>query len=155
MPFPDDSWVSESPNIKALESDAGDIGLQTRKVADLMALMSVTLEHCPCGVVISDNDGEFLLANKKAEELFGQKIATIPKEQWPEFFTARSPDDRSTTLPFEDLPLCKSLNGEHVDSQRIWVDRTSKMVQVQSAPVYVSGRMVGAFTVLYEEKQDG
>lgn len=89
-------------------------------LAQEQLMLESILDHVGDGVVAIDGNGEFLLWNRRAEEMLGVGPVKLPQEDWSSHFGFyRAPD--SDLIPVSELPLARALRGEIVRNQELFV----------------------------------
>jgi PAS domain S-box-containing protein len=72
------------------------------------------------GVIVADKFGNFLVFNPAAERMFGKGAMRMPPAEWSHNFGLYLPD-KVTSFPHDQLPMIRSIRGEHVDNIEMFV----------------------------------
>jgi PAS domain S-box-containing protein len=72
------------------------------------------------GVVVADQNGQFLLVNPASQRLIGLSFKNLEPQRWTEAYGFFLPD-QTTPYPASDLPLARALRGEACDNVEIFV----------------------------------
>lgn len=148
-------WTSTAvPEANAIYAIARDI--TERKQAEAEArtqaqLFSLILDQMADGVIVADPQGNVLVYNKVAEQLFG-KGATDSREddRFQQYGLFQS--DQVTPLPPDALPLARTLRGERIDDVEMFVrheqEPAGRWTSVTGRPlVGVEGQLHGGVIV--------
>ena len=84
------------------------------------------------GVVVSDENGRFILHNPAAERIAGVGGPDLPPEEWSRHYGAFLPD-AVTPHPSDQLPLLRAMRGESVDDAAMFIRN-----KAQPAGAYLS-----------------
>lgn len=85
------------------------------------SLYEILVNTMPHGIAITDTKGRFILWNKTAEEMFPISMFLTPtRSAWASVFGAYTVD-RKQEYKFEDLPLSKSLRGQWVKCEKVYI----------------------------------
>jgi len=71
-------------------------------------------------VIVADKDGNFLVFNPAAERMFGKGATNTSAAEWSQRYGLYLPD-KITPFPTEKLPLIRSLQGEDVNNEEMFV----------------------------------
>ena len=96
-----------------LERTVRDLRYQTH-------LMQTVFDDMEEGVVIADTQGNFLLANRRREEIIGMKLIALQPSEWPRTFGAFYLDGE-THFPTEELPIVRAMRGEATEDIELFV----------------------------------
>ncbi|HLO51709.1 MAG TPA: ATP-binding protein [Kamptonema sp.] len=128
--------------VKALLNEKEQRSLEFQQsnqaLEDQTNLMQLILNSMSDGVIVSDENGQFLIFNPAAEQIFGRGITESQQEAWSEEYGLFQ-SDLVTPFPTEKLPLVRALQGEQVHNVEIFA-RHSKApeglwVTVSGAPL--------------------
>ena len=106
------------------------------------------------GVIVADREGRFIFFNPAAERILGIGSKGIPLEEWSGVFGCfRS--DRTTPYPSNELPLARSIRGETVLDEVIFIRNPAQpkgiWINTSSNPLFdTSGEVNGGVVVLRE-----
>jgi PAS domain S-box-containing protein len=119
-----------------------------RRLREERDLLDRLLATSPAAIVLLDEDGEFIRANQRAEEVMGIGQDEVTKRAFddPEW-NIEAPDGSS--IPREELPFAKVVQtGESVRGYEHairWPDGTRRILSVSGAPLEdAAGRVQGA-----------
>jgi signal transduction histidine kinase len=122
-----------------------------RAVADAMAE----------GLVVADEQGEFVYLNPTAAHILGIGPAGSDASEWSRTYRVFLPD-QGTLFPQEDYPLSRALRGERTDAVEQFICNAGRpdgvFVRVSGRPIAdAAGRITGAvaaFRDVTEERRD-
>jgi PAS domain S-box-containing protein len=77
------------------------------------AMLKLILESVGEGLIAADREGQFIIWNDSAKKLMGRDSASLPSDQWTDYYKVFLPDG-VTPYPPEGLPLVRALRGESV-----------------------------------------
>ncbi|MEX0684904.1 MAG: PAS domain S-box protein [Balneolales bacterium] len=83
------------------------------KLDEQHKLIEAVFENIVSVILVCNQQGQIILANQAAKNLFGPDIVGIKADQWPEFMKLYQ-EDEETLLSKEELPLFKACKGEYV-----------------------------------------
>jgi PAS domain S-box-containing protein len=99
--------------LEIIERQQSEIALQNQT-----SLMQLILNSMSDGVIVADENGQFLIFNPAAEQMFG-RITDTQQEEWADQYGLFQPD-QVTPIPTEQIPLVRATQGEHVDNLEIF-----------------------------------
>jgi PAS domain S-box-containing protein len=112
---------------RALLNILDDIGEEKTKVAKAeravrkqTAILQSILNSMGEGVVVADENGNFLLFNSAAEEILGMGPTDTAPTEWTQRYNLFMPD-QATPYPSDQLPLVRAIRGETVRDVEIFV----------------------------------
>ena len=106
--------VTETRRIEAsLKRTTADLREQKQVLADVLNTISD-------GIVVADENGQFIIFNPSAERILGIGASDVSQEHWSEHYGLFYPD-QATEVPTEELPLVRAMNGFAVDEMEIFV----------------------------------
>jgi PAS domain S-box-containing protein len=98
-------------SIEALKRENAELKASNRKLRSEVKLLHAIFDSLSEGVVATNLDGDFLLANPIAQDIAGMgPIEGVP-EEWNETYGTFYPDGK-TLYPSDELPLYKAMRGE-------------------------------------------
>jgi PAS domain S-box-containing protein len=117
-------------------------------------LFQLVLNHLGDGVSVVDTEARLLVLNPAAERMFGRGITATAPDEWPATYGLWLPD-QVTPLPAERLPLVRSLQGEVIDEEELFVRHPDApqglWINVTSRPLIdAAGVMQGAIAVCHD-----
>ena len=92
----------------ALEQTVRELQYQTQ-------LMDTIFNSISDGVVVADEQGQFIKSNPAAEQMTGQHLEELEIDRAAEQYGVFHPTQESL-FPLEDLPLVRAVNGESTDN---------------------------------------
>jgi len=118
--------------------------------ADVRLLKDI-FYHLTEGVIVSDLDGRFLLFNPAAEKMLGIGAQDVDPDQWTTAYGCYLPDT-VTPYPSERLPLARSLQGEEMTDEPIFIKNPHKSsgtwISVSGKPLMDdNGSLWGGFVI--------
>ena len=84
------------------------------ELRERIRMLESALESMGDGVVVVDQQGQFLLCNSAARRIYGRDPVQGSIERWAELYGVFLPD-RLTPFPGHQLPLARALRGELTD----------------------------------------
>lgn len=117
------------------------------RISDIATLETV-LDQVGEGMVACDPEGQFLIWNRGAEEIFGEHQPDLDPALWGEHYGAYCPH-RMRLLELHELPLWRAVQALEPVEQALWVVNKQRpqgaWVEVQARPwVSPSGKLLGA-----------
>jgi PAS domain S-box-containing protein len=113
----------------------------------------VLYEELPVGVIAAGRDGENLVFNRRARELFEGTAEDLDPEDCADRYGLYTADGDRLLLQ-EEIPLQRALRGEHLHDVLLTVQPRRggrRMVSVSGGPVAGrGGRLVGAVVVIHD-----
>jgi sigma-B regulation protein RsbU (phosphoserine phosphatase) len=106
------------------------------------------------GVIVADREGRFIFFNPAAERILGIGSKNIPLEEWTGVYGCfRS--DRRTPYPSNELPLARSIRGETVLDEVIFIRNAAQpegiWINTSSNPLFGAGEEVNGGVVVLRE----
>ena len=86
-----------------------------RELRDQTQLMDTIFNSISDGVVVADEQGQFIKSNPAAEQMTGQHLEELELDRAAEQYGVFHPTQESL-FPLEDLPLVRAVNGESTDN---------------------------------------
>ena len=102
----------------ALKRENTELKAANFKLKEQVKLMQNIFDSLSEGVVATNLEGEFLVANPSAQEMVGMMPVEGAPEEWSETYGTFYPDKR-TLVPSEELPLYKAMQGESTDDVKL------------------------------------
>jgi PAS domain S-box-containing protein len=102
---------------KGAESDRSKV---ERALLSQTEILTSILDHTTDAVIVADKDYRFLIFNPAAERIFATGATETKAEGWSRTYGLYLPD-QVTPFPPDDLPLARSIRGEQVDDQEMFV----------------------------------
>jgi PAS domain S-box-containing protein len=118
-------------------------------------LLRLIIEQTGDGVIVADRDGVIRIFNSEAERQHGVRRQQVSASEWARVYGLMRPD--GSTLPLEETPLFRALNGEKVDNATWMVrgaDFGSRTLSGTATPVLgPDGALAGAVLVTRDETE--
>jgi PAS domain S-box-containing protein len=83
-------------------------------------LLQLVLERMSDGVILADDQGQFLVFNPAAKHLFGSGATDTSSSEWSQQYGLFLPD-QITPFPVDQLPLVRAMQGEEVHNIKMFV----------------------------------
>ena len=101
--------------------DAGDpSGLNPLDAESALVMLKSILDSMGDGVIVTDETGKMLLANKAVASIIGYGSSKLSLNERVRKFGNFLPD-RKTPYPVEDLPIARAMRGESTDNVEIYI----------------------------------
>ena len=120
----------------ALKRENTELKTANLKLQEQVKLMQTIFDSLSEGVVATNLEGEFLVANPSAQEMAGMGPVEGAPEEWSETYGTFYPD-KTTLVPSTELPLYKAMQGETTDDVKLVLRNQN---QPEGVFVSVSGR---------------
>jgi sigma-B regulation protein RsbU (phosphoserine phosphatase) len=136
-----------------LQITVGDLEGLDRQREILNSILNALSE----GVIVADKDGKFTFFNPAAERILGIGLQDTIPEEWTTTYGCYL-EDKVTPYPAQDLPLTRSLRGEAVQDEVMYIRNPKKLVGVwittTSQPLLdEEGSVMGGFVIFREIKE--
>ena len=122
-------------------------------------LLQVIIDSIGDGLILANQQGEFVLFNRAAVAIFGQLTNEKSHEEWSSTYGLFLPDQK-TLFPDAELPLARAIKGEYVNDVEVFVRRTdseNRWISISGYPVVdTSSEITGGVIVcrdITERKQ--
>ena len=120
-------------------------------------LMDIVFNSISDGVIVANEEGEFLFFNKVAEEIVGIGATEGVPEEWADVYGTFYPD-QITPIPSTELPLYKAIQGETTDDIDIFVRNQNRpdgvFISVSGRPLFNdTGKLIGGVVVFRDVTQ--
>ncbi len=122
-------------------------------------LLQVIIDSIGDGLILANQQGEFVLFNRAAVAIFGQLTNEKSHEEWSSTYGLFLPDQK-TLFPDAELPLARAIKGEYVNDVEVFVRRTdseNRWISISGYPVVdISSEITGGVIVcrdITERKQ--
>lgn len=104
------------------------------------------------GVVVADNDGNFLTFNPIAEKILGIGSKNVAQTEWSSIYGTFYPDT-VTIYPSEQLPLARAIKGENVTNELIFIKNPARpegvFIEVTANPLRnKTGAIIGGTVIV-------
>jgi PAS domain S-box-containing protein len=104
--------------LKRNEAEA-DLQQSNQELQKQTSLMQLILNSMSDGVVVADENGQLLIFNPAAKQMFSQGITDTQQEEWAEEYGLFQAD-QVTPLATQQLPLVRTLQGEQLDNVEVF-----------------------------------
>ncbi len=115
-------------------------------------LMETVLNQMSDGVILANKEGQYIMANRTAEQMTGRSLRHISGQEAVEQYGFFLPD-KKTPFPANQLPIARTLRGEPADNIGMFVYNPSMMregihLSVSARPLYDGqGAITGSVSV--------
>lgn len=96
-----------------------DLQQSNQTLQEQTSLMQLILNSMSDGVIVANENGQMLICNPAAEQMFGRGITDSQKEEWSEQYGLFQAD-QITPIPTEQVPLVRTLRGEQVHNLEVF-----------------------------------
>ena len=124
---------------ETLKRENAELKAANRKLRNQVKLMQTIFDNLSEGVVATNLDGKFLVANPTAQEISGMSPVEGAPEEWGETYGTFYPD-KTTPVPSTELPLYKAMQGETTDDVKLVLRNQNRpegvLVAVSGRPLY-------------------
>ncbi len=155
-------YRNEAGEVIGLIGIANDITNRKRAEvarAEQTKLLQVIIDSIGDGLILANQQGEFVLFNRAAAAIFGQLSNEKSHEEWSSTYGLFLPDQK-TLFPDAELPLSRAIKGEYVNDVEVFVrrqDAENRWVSISGYPVVdMSSEITGGVIVcrdITERKQ--
>ncbi|MBE9121140.1 PAS domain-containing protein [Tychonema sp. LEGE 07199] len=100
-------------------------------------LLQVIIDSIGDGLILANQQGEFVLFNRAAAGIFGELSNEKSWEEWSSTYGVFLPD-KKTLFPNDELPLVRAIKGEYVNDVEVFIDRQdgeSRWISISGYPV--------------------
>ncbi|MBW4442703.1 MAG: PAS domain S-box protein [Plectolyngbya sp. WJT66-NPBG17] len=114
-------------------------------------LLPLILQSMSDGIIVADEQGQFLVFNPAAEQMFGTGATQTREHEWSQQYGLFLPD-QVTPFPAEELPLARAIRGEETKDVELFVRHDQapqgRWVLVNGRPLRdVAGQLRGGIVV--------
>jgi diguanylate cyclase (GGDEF)-like protein len=121
-------------------------------ITEQKSLLQSVLDACNDAIVVADGAGKIILRNPAALRMHTDLADRVGEEVPRKLGFYRS--DETTLLPYQDLPLCRALKGDHVDNLEICLhlvcEPKVRWALASSRPLISAAKILGA-VVFYRD----
>lgn len=120
-------WTYNLIHRETLKRNQAETDLQesNQTLHEQATLMQLILNSMSDGVIVADENSQFLVFNPAAEQMLGKGITDSPQQEWSQQYGVFQ-SDGVTMFPTEQLPLVRALQGEQVENVEMFIRRHSK-----------------------------
>jgi len=97
-----------------------ELGQTAQALREKTMILESILDCMGEGVVVSDENGQFLIFNSAAEQIVGIGATDTNPDEWPQTYGAFLPDT-TTPIPVDEQPLVKAIQGEEIDQLKLFL----------------------------------
>ena len=142
---------------EALKRENAELKAANRKLHNQVKLMQTIFDSLSEGVVATNLEGKFLVANPTAQEIAGMSPVEGDPEEWSETYGTFYPD-KTTPVPSTELPLYKAMQGETTDGVKLVLRNRNQpegvLISVSGRPLYdETGNVVGGVIAMRDITQ--
>ncbi len=116
--------------------------------------LKMVLDNLVDGVIVADNEGDFVLFNQAAEKILGVGALDLSPEEWTEAYGVFKAD-QVTPYPFEDLPLVRAMQGELVTGELMFIKNSSnpdgRWIDISANPIKNKGGKILAGAIIFKD----
>ena len=145
--------AGKSKYLVAQAQDIGDRRAAANALTTQTAFLEAVLETLDSGVVACDAGGRLTLFNRASRDLHGTSLEPLEPGNWAAHYNLYRPDGL-TSLPVEEIPLARALNGERVRNAEIVIRRRDfapRTLVVNGDPLTdADGVLLGAVVAMHD-----
>lgn len=140
--------------LENIEKRDNEVAKSKEQLDEQNTLLQSVIQNMGDGLVVSDENGKFLIWNPASEKIIGLGLLDIPEEKWADTYGVFWPDTKNV-LDAADLPLVKALHGEDVDDMELFIQNYKKtegnFIIMSARPLMDhSGNINGAVAVFHD-----
>ena len=130
-----------------LKRENAELKADNLKLESQLTLMQTIFDSLSEGVVATNLEGEFLVANPSAQNMSGMGPVDGEPEKWSETYGTFYPD-KVTLYPSTELPLYKAMRGETTNDVKLVLRNQNRpmgvFVSVSGRPLFnENGKLIG------------
>jgi PAS domain S-box-containing protein len=123
----------------------------SRPASDVdLATLRAVLDGVEEGIIVADHAGSFRYFNGRARDILGLGARAIPADRWSEIYGVFEPDRKTLREP-EELPLARSLRGETVTNDFMFIRNPGNpdgvWIKANSWPIQADGEAPSGIVV--------
>ncbi|MFN4261845.1 MAG: response regulator [Gemmataceae bacterium] len=111
---------SRSQLERRVEERTAELTRSQQELRQQTAILQSVLDSMADGVIVTDQNGQFLLWNPAAEQIVGIGPQEVTPGNWSRVYGCYLPDMK-TPCPDNDLPLARAMRGEAVDACELFI----------------------------------
>ena len=144
-------------SIEALKRENAELKASNRELRSEVKLLHAIFDSLSEGVVATNLDGDFLLANPIAQETAGMGPTAGSPEEWSETYGTFYPDG-TTLYPSDELPLYKAMRGEATTDVKLLLRNPNRpdgvFINVSGRPLFDEAEtLIGGVIVMRDITQ--
>ena len=137
-------------DITELKSSESRLEQTVRELRTQTRLMQTVFDNMEEGVVIANLEGNYLLANRRREEIIGKKLIASEPSDWPAAFGAFYLD-KETQFPTPELPIVRAMRGEATEDVELFIRNDNRpegaYVRARGRPLLENGEVVAGVAI--------
>ena len=106
--------------IQLMETTEVELKQTVQELQEQTQLMETIFASVSDGIVVTNEEGEFLFVNPSAERIVGMGETDTTPDQWSETYGTFYPD-KVTPFPSEELPLVHAMQGKMTDGVDLFI----------------------------------
>ena len=143
--------------VEALKRENAELKAANTELQNQLELMQTIFNIHSEGVVATNLEGEFIIANSTAQDMVGVEPVDTSPDKWSErygtFYT-----DKVTLVPTSELPLYKAMNGEATDNVELFIRNSKRpegvFINVSGRPLFdKASNLTGGVIVMHDITQ--
>ncbi|MCY7383280.1 MAG: PAS domain S-box protein, partial [Microcoleus sp. CAN_BIN18] len=137
MKAPYHNQAGEVIGLIGISSDITNRKLAEVALQEQTKLLQVIIDSIGDGLILANQQGEFVLFNRAAVGMFGQLTNEKSHQEWSSTYGLFLADQK-TLFPENELPLTRAIKGEYVNDVEVFVrrqDAESRWVSISGYPV--------------------
>ncbi|MFQ3173812.1 MAG: PAS domain S-box-containing protein [Flavobacteriales bacterium] len=140
--------------LENIEKRDNEVAKSKQQLDEQNILLQSVIKNMGDGLVVTDENGKFLIWNPASEKIIGIGLLDIPEEKWANTYGIFWPDTKKI-METDDIPLVKALRGENIDDMELFVRNYQKtegtFVIISARPLKdLSGKITGAVAVFHD-----
>lgn len=113
-------------------------------------MVQLIIDKLNVGVILSDQSGNVIMSNKKANEIAGTSEDTMDIKTWKDTYKPMK-EDKVTLYDHSDLPMIRALTGTTTVGQIVFIksnNKQNKFLSVDSYPIFNHDSISGSLTLI-------
>jgi PAS domain S-box-containing protein len=118
------------------------------KIGEEMAKCEIVLASIGDGMVVVNQQGEVMMMNREAEEMFGWQVTEMIGKVFAE--TVSSEDDKGGFIPYKETVMSLALSSSKTAHESAFYyrkDNTKFPASVTASPIFFAGKIIGAIGI--------
>ena len=140
-------------DVTAIKNTEAELEQTVTELQNQTQLMEAVFNHMSDGVVLADKEGQYIMANRTAEQMTGHSLQQpVEARNAVELYGFFLPDEK-TPFPADQLPIVRALRREPVDNIGMFIYNPSTRregihLSISARPLYDSqGTVTGSVSV--------